>query len=163
MKCYPYHYIIYQNLQSYYKAQQPWSSKQSQKKTTEEITSSINNYMQQNGFKIIKAAKSFRNRDIAIQVTKKSKTEMLQSQCDWNPVLGENAKAIQPTFGVIVFNIWTNKINLKKIEKSIDMIKEYNKEMESLKVINILWLKWFKLPNPGQLYGYLISEFDSLN
>lgn len=43
------------------------------KKTTEEITSSINNHMQQNGFKTIKVARALCNRDIAIQATKRVK------------------------------------------------------------------------------------------
>lgn len=49
------------------------------------------------------------------------------------------------------------------MEKSINMIKKYNKKIESLKIINIFWLRWFKLPNPGQLYGYLISELNFPN
>ena len=43
------------------------------------------------------------------------------------------------------------------------MIKECNKEVESLKAMNISWLGWFKLPKPGQPLGHLILEFDSPN
>ena len=62
---------------------------------------------------------------------------MLQSRCYWSSVLGENAKAFKPIFGVMMFNVGTDKINIKKMEKSINIIKEYNKELKSLKAINI--------------------------
>lgn len=37
----------------------------------------------------------------------------------------------------MVLNVLTDEINFKKIKKSIDMIKNYNKEIESLKAIDI--------------------------
>lgn len=41
------------------------------------------------------------------------------------------------------------------------MIKERNKGVESLRIIEISWLRWFKLPKPEQLTGHLIFEFTS--
>lgn len=62
---------------------------------------------------------------------------MLKRKCNWNIILRKSAKAIKPTFGVMVLNVSTDEINFKKIKKSIDMIKNYNKEIESLKAIDI--------------------------
>lgn len=63
----------------------------------------------------------------------------------------------------MVFNVWIDKINPKKIGKSINMIKKYNKKVENLQARNIFWLGWFKLPKPGQPLGYLILEFNPPN
>ena len=52
-----------------------------------------------------------------------------------------------------------DEINSKETKKSIDMIKEKNKGVESLRVMKISWLRWFKLPKLGQPTGYLIFEF----
>lgn len=145
------------------KLNNPEAASKAKKKTTEEISSSINNHMQQNGFKTIRAARALRSGDIAIQAINESEAEMLRGQCDWSLVLGEDAKSVKPTFGVMVFNVRTDEINPKEMEKSIDMIKECNKEVESLKAMNISWLGWFKLPKPGQPLGHLILEFDSPN
>lgn len=145
------------------KLNNPETASKTKKKSTEEITSSINNHMQQNGFKTIRAARALRSGDIAIQAVNESEAEMLRGQCNWSPILGESAKAVKPTFGVMVFNVRTDEINPKEIEKSIDMIKDCNKEVESLKAMDISWLGWFKLPKPGQPLGHLILEFATAN
>lgn len=87
----------------------------------------------------------------------------MRDKSSWGNILGEKAKAVRPTYGVIVFNVRTDKINSKETEKSIDMIKERNKGVESLRAMEISWLGWFKLPKPGQPTGHLILEFTSPN
>ena len=49
------------------------------KKSTKEITPSINSYMQQNRFKTIRVVRTLRSRDVAIQTINESEGEMLRA------------------------------------------------------------------------------------
>lgn len=83
--------------------------------------------MEEEGKKAIRAVKKLRSGDIAVQAANEDEAESLRDEGSWGNILGEKAKAVRPTYGVIVFNVRTDEINPKETEKSIDMIKERNK------------------------------------
>lgn len=107
--------------------------------------------------------KKLRIGDIVVQAVNEDEAQSLKDESNWGNILGEKAKAVRPTYKVIVFNIRTDEINPKKIEKSIDMIQERNKRVESQYAMEIFWLRWFKLPKLGQPTGHLIIKFISTN
>ena len=94
------------------------------KKPIEDITDTINRHMEKQGKKAIRAVKKLQSGDIAIQAVNKEEAENLRGKSSWGNIFGEKTKAVKPIYGVIVFNVRTDKINPKEAEKSIDMIKE---------------------------------------
>lgn len=119
------------------------------KKPVKDITSIINRHMEKQGKKAIWAIKKLWSSNIAVQIINKDKTKSLRNESSWGNIFEKKAKAVKPTYGVIIFNVRTNKINLKEKEKSINIIREKNKRVESLCTMKISWLGWFKLPKLG--------------
>lgn len=83
----------------------------------------------------------------------------MRDKNSWVIILREKAKAVRPTYKVIIFNVRTDEINSKETEKSIDIIKERNKGVKNLCTIKISWLGYLKFPKLRQPTGHLILEF----
>lgn len=105
--------------------------------------------MEEQRKKAIRAVKKLQSSDIAVRAANKDQAKSWRDENSWGKILGEKAKAVRSTYGVIVLNVRTDKINPKEKEKRIDMIKERIKRVESLRAMKISWLGWFKLPKPG--------------
>ncbi|KAG7001977.1 hypothetical protein G7Y79_00030g065100 [Physcia stellaris] len=109
----------------------------------------------------IRAVKKLPSGDLAIHAVNAEEAEKLRDNSAWTAVLGKRARAVVPTYAVMVSGIEVKKFDLTTAdgrETAMRKIREENENVEELKGMEILYMSWRNKPTAMQQYHTLVIE-----
>jgi hypothetical protein len=93
----------------------------------------------------IRAIKKLPSGDIAVHTVNEEEANKLRNNNAWTAVLGRKAKAVIPTYAIMVNGVEIEEWNLKSAESraaTIQKIQNHNKDVEELRDMEIIWISW---------------------
>ena len=114
------------------------------------------------GHHLIRAVKRLPSGDIAVLTINNDATDKLRSDNRWASVLGNNARVVTRTYGIMINGVRVSDFDMGEKEKIIQHIKESNKDIERLQGMDIKWIGWRSMPKVGQELASLVIEFSTL-
>ena len=109
----------------------------------------------------IRAVKKLPSGDLAIHAVNAEEAEKLRDNSAWTAVLGRRARAVVPTYAVMVSGIEVKKFDLTTAEgreTAMRKIREENENVEELRGMEILYVSWRNKPTAMQQYHSLVIE-----
>lgn len=142
------------------KLQDQTASKALEGKTTAEMTTIVNGYIQSTDIsrKLIRTARRLPSGDIYIIAANEKEAAALREHKDWVEKLSSNARVVTKTYGILLHGVRFEAIDTKDIPTAIRAVQIENANTLSL---DIVWLGWFGTPKNDQHRGSLIIELAS--
>lgn len=139
---------------------------QSQKATlkdvpTDTIMKVLNVCIESQGHRPIRAVKRLPSGDIAVLTINNDATDKLRSDNRWTSVLGNDARMVTRTYGIMINGVRITDFDIGEKEKMIHHIKESNKDIKRLQGMDIKWIEWRSVLKAGQELASLVIEFST--
>lgn len=125
------------------------------------IMKDLNVRIESLGHHPIRAVKRLPSGDIAVLTINNDATDKLRSDNRWASVLGNNARVVTRTYGIMINGVRVSDFDMGEKEKIIQHIKESNKDIERLQGMDIKWIGWRSMPKAGQELASLVIEFST--
>lgn len=106
----------------------------------------------------IVAAKQLRSGDVAVHTKNKQEKDTLQEHTDgWTGTLGDTARVVRQTYGVLVHGVYTKSIDLSDMGNAIKLLEAENKPL--LPYTEITYVGWLTKASTNKKASSLVVEF----